>query len=233
MAFADFFSRDGENIIETLEGEAREDITLVKEIHESYKEKIIKVKEIVDAWENGRNFVGFDDLLGEIKESNSRILEKIDRLIELETKEESIVKLLLARIFETGLKIQYDIKHLVGRLKENLRRFHDILINLKFIINKQDEYIKKIMADLSMIEKPAEEQLQVLEMLNGRFERVVVATLVRLMNEQQRERFSALLEARDNQQEMAKLAAEVPGLDVAIEQALLAEYEELKEGMRS
>ena len=77
MAFADFFSRDGENIIETLEGEAREDITLVKEIHESYKEKIIKVKEIVDAWENGRNFVGFDDLLGEIKEANSRILEKL------------------------------------------------------------------------------------------------------------------------------------------------------------
>ncbi|MBI3035179.1 hypothetical protein HYY71_02550 [Candidatus Woesearchaeota archaeon] len=143
MTFAEFFSKDGRNVIELLEAEAQKDINLLKQIHDLYKEKLVKVKEIVDAWENGRNIESFDSFIKEIKKINKTLMGLIDKMLELETKEESIVKVLLARnSAETSVPVQHSIEELIEKLKDNLDRFRDILISLGFVIAKQNFFIK-------------------------------------------------------------------------------------------
>lgn len=143
MAFADFFVKDGRDIFEVLEGDAQDDIRLLKQVHDLFKEKLEKIREIVDAWESGRNIERFDSFIREIKKINAKLMKLIDKMLELETKEESIVKVLLARnVVETGAPAQHNIEELIEKLKEHLKRFHDILINLRFVIAKQNFFIK-------------------------------------------------------------------------------------------
>lgn len=95
----------------------------------------------------------------------------------------------------------------------------------------QNQYIEKIIGDLNMAKASLEEQKQTLEMVAERFERVVVITFIRMLTEPQKQQFNKLLETHNNSKAVEMLASEVPGLDVAIEQALLTEYSDLKSGM--
>ncbi len=142
MAIIDFFKKGKRNVIEELEEDAKEDILLIKEILELHSEKLIEVKELVSIWETGKNTERIDSIIPEIKSINRKLLKMIEKILELETKEESIVKLLLARNAEpTGLEVQKNIELLLEKLEGHLRYFHDILINLEFLLGKQNNYI--------------------------------------------------------------------------------------------
>ncbi len=66
-------------------------------------------------------------------------------------------------------------------------------------------------------------------MVSHRLLDVAVTTCIAAMNGEQLERFSATLaDPEKNQGKISSIAAEIPGLQAAIEQAYLREYEVLK-----
>jgi hypothetical protein len=144
MTIAELFTKDERNVVEELEEDAQKDIKLLKQILDLHAEKLAKVKELIDVWETGRNTEIIDSFMAEIKNTNKKLLRLIEKILKLETREESIIKLLLARNAEvTGLEAQQHIERLIEKMDEHLRYFKDILINLKFLIEKQNDYIKR------------------------------------------------------------------------------------------
>ncbi len=144
MSIADFFVKDQKSTIEELDADAKKDISLLKQIIHSHSEKLKKVKDIVEIWETGINAERIDPIVKEIKDSNIKLLKLIEKLLQLETRDISIVKLLLARNSDaTALDAQQHIGRLLENLNRHLNYFKDIMINLRFMISKQNEYIEK------------------------------------------------------------------------------------------
>ena len=142
MTFLDFIKSSDKKIIERLEKDAKADIKILQEILNIHSEKLRKVDELVSIWESGKN-ANIDSIVLEIKEINAKLLRLIEKITTLETKEESIIKLLLAKNSEvTGLEAQQYIGRLLEKLEGQLRYFYDILINLRYLIKKQNDYIK-------------------------------------------------------------------------------------------
>lgn len=163
MIIAEFFLKNKKNIIEELEEDAKEDMTLLKEILDLHSKKLIKVKGLIDIWEIGKNIKKIDSIVAEIEKSNKELLAFINKMLKIETKEDSIVRLLLAKNSEKiGVEAQQNIEKLLENLEEHLKYFHDILINLRFLIEKQSNYIKKYR---SLIVKDIEEHLAFYYML--------------------------------------------------------------------
>ncbi len=76
---------------------------------------------------------------------------------------------------------------------------------------------------------PEQEQLESLEMISGRFQKVIIYTVLENLTEEQKQKFSEALQNQETVEEsIAELTSEVPGLSEAIEQGLLGEYEALK-----
>jgi hypothetical protein len=89
-----------------------------------------------------------------------------------------------------------------------------------------------LLKDLKAETLPQEYQQQIVGLVSERFNKVVMITLLRLLNDEQRGRLEQAIGNSDKLGDtIEKLAAEVPDLHLAIEQALLAEYEALKAEM--
>ena len=101
---------------------------------------------------------------------------------------------------------------------------------MAFPISK--EYEQKIIEDFNLANASESEKQEILSLVSERFDKVVTFTMVRLLNDDQKKRFSDLMEKENNEEEISSLASEVNGLDVAIEQALLVEYEDIRSGMQ-
>lgn len=93
----------------------------------------------------------------------------------------------------------------------------------------QKKYIEKFLNDFGLQDSSPEVQEHVLATLSERFADVAVVTGITLMNPDQQQRFTvALADPDKNQDKITSLVAEIPGLQAAIEQAFLEEYEILK-----
>ena len=144
MTIAEFFAKGKRNIIEELEGDAQKDIELLKQIIDLHSKKLKKIKELDEIWETGKKIRKLDSIFQEIKNINESLSELIKRLLKLESLEVSIVKLLLAKnVRPYELEILHYIDNLLEKLEEHLNYLKDILINLKFLIDKQNAYLNE------------------------------------------------------------------------------------------
>jgi hypothetical protein len=100
-------------------------------------------------------------------------------------------------------------------------------------INKlQQNYIDRALLDLNLGQLPEQEQAKALNMLSERFNRVVVVALLKVLSPEQKQRFSEVLENPESlDYAVSEIAAEVPGLNEILEQALMTEYQDLKQNM--
>jgi hypothetical protein len=93
-------------------------------------------------------------------------------------------------------------------------------------------YKDKLMEDLNLASLPQGEQDKAMEMIAARFQKVIIYTLLRALNEEQKQRFASMFSQPGQLEEnVAELASEVPGLEQQVEQALTHEYEILKFAM--
>ena len=92
-----------------------------------------------------------------------------------------------------------------------------------------EKYLDMLLKDLGFEKASVEEQARVLEAVSSRFEQVVMVTLLSLLSEEQRERLKeALGQPESLEDTVTLLAAEIPGLDQILEQALVEEYKVFK-----
>lgn len=98
--------------------------------------------------------------------------------------------------------------------------------------NPAQLYKDKLLGDLNLAALPQEEQDKALDMISGRFQKVIIYTLLRALNAEQKQRFAEMLKHPEAIEEnISELSSEVPGLEQQIEQALTHEYEILKLAM--
>ncbi len=100
------------------------------------------------------------------------------------------------------------------------------------IASLQQDYTEKIIQDLGLANLPPGQQEKILQMAAARFERVVLVTVIKNLTPEQKTQFS---QALDNpatmQDELTRITAQVPGLELAIEKALAEEYGILKSAL--
>jgi hypothetical protein len=100
------------------------------------------------------------------------------------------------------------------------------------ITESEQNYIGQLLKDLNLESLSEVEQQRAIEMLSERFHKVIIITLLKAMSPQQKTRFSAVLDnPKTIDSTVAEIAAEIPSLSKILEEAMLAEYEALKEEM--
>jgi len=96
------------------------------------------------------------------------------------------------------------------------------------------EYIEIFLADFKALELPEEQQGEMLELVRERLQDVVVSTLLSMLSDEGRQRFSAAIEKNPvNENEISAITAEVLGLQPALEISLAREYEAIKKAYLS
>lgn len=102
------------------------------------------------------------------------------------------------------------------------------------MIHNIKDYQQKLLADLGFAKASDQDRQKALGIIASRFQKVIIYTLLEHLTDEQKRRFSAALADKQTvEDKVAEIAAEVPGLERAIEQALLVEYEALKSGMQA
>ena len=97
-----------------------------------------------------------------------------------------------------------------------------------------DNYINEILKDVKLQGLSEKEQAEALLILQERFDSVVLQTLVALTNGEQKQRLTTALEKNDKVEEViSDISSEIPEFSDALDQALLAEYESIREVMQS
>ncbi len=100
------------------------------------------------------------------------------------------------------------------------------------IQNTKQKYTNQIFKDLNLENLGVAEKEKVLNRLEERFNSVIITTMLRLMNKEQKQRFKVVISKPEElEEESEKIASEIPFLDEALETALLAEYEIIKQAM--
>ena len=97
----------------------------------------------------------------------------------------------------------------------------------------KNKYTSQIFKDLNLESLGEAEKKEVLNRLEERFNQVVMVTMLKLMNTEQKQRFKAAInEPEKLEQESEVIASEIPLLDEALEAALASEYEIIKQAMK-
>ena len=100
--------------------------------------------------------------------------------------------------------------------------------------NRENSYLQEIVKDLTLHKASQKEQEEALQILQDRFNSVVMQTLVSLTDSEQKQRLTSALQKNENvQQLITEIGSEIPEFSEALEQALLAEYESIRVTMRS
>lgn len=93
----------------------------------------------------------------------------------------------------------------------------------------QEKYIQDLLRDINAEGLPEAEQQEIIDLVVERFNKIIIMTLVKLLNNNQRERLEQVIGQPDKLELIIEeLAAEVPDLHKLLEQVLLDEYETLK-----
>lgn len=93
-----------------------------------------------------------------------------------------------------------------------------------------EDLTKNAIEDLGLARFPEDQQQQILKAFSARLDSVTVSVLLSLATEEQKAWLEkALSENREPPEVVAELASQIPGLTGALEQALSAEYDALKE----
>ena len=97
-----------------------------------------------------------------------------------------------------------------------------------------DNFAAQVIQDLKLAKAPEEEQQRALSMLQDRFNNVVIETLVSLADTNQKTRLKVALEQNDKVEEtISDIASSIPSFSDIVEQALLAEYQSIKQVVQS
>ena len=149
------------DLLEDLEEDAEKDLQILQDIFFLHKQKMNAIRELFDIWEKRSNIEKIDKLGKWIKEYNEKLIVLVRRMLRIQSKEESIIKLLIARNEEFAGEFEvYDIKLLLQRMEGQLRLLGTILNELNFIIGEQIRYSKKIGKGIVVILKEIKEHKQ-------------------------------------------------------------------------
>lgn len=149
------------DLLENLEEDAENDMELLKDIFFLHKQKMDALRELFDIWKTGSNVDKIDGLGRLIKGYNEKLIVMIRRMLRISSREESIIKLLIARNEEFADEFEvHDVELLLKRMEGQLRYLDTILHELNFIIGKQIKYIKEQRKGIVMILKEIKEHKQ-------------------------------------------------------------------------
>jgi uncharacterized protein (DUF1778 family) len=97
-----------------------------------------------------------------------------------------------------------------------------------------DEYIEKLITELSIGNYPPEDQEAMLEDVHNRFEELILSTTLLMLDSEQRTEFEKALDLPEDEMEIriAEITSEVDGLDKAIEAALERELSAIKQALK-
>ncbi len=91
----------------------------------------------------------------------------------------------------------------------------------------------KLFKELNLQNQPPKRQQEVLEELVEHFSQVIITTMLRQVNDEQFADLEKALNSTDWQNEVLRIAGEVPGLAEAIENNIQSEYDMMKTVMNS
>ena len=123
------------DLLEDLEEDAEKDMELLKDIFFLHKQKMDAIRELFDIWKTGSKVNKIDELGRLIKSYNEKLIVMIRRMLRISSREESIIKLLIARNEEFADEFEvHDIELLLKRMEGQLKYLETILQELNFII---------------------------------------------------------------------------------------------------
>ncbi len=96
-----------------------------------------------------------------------------------------------------------------------------------------EEYLEKLISELSIGNYPQEDQEAMLEEVQTRFEELILSTTLLMLDDEQRKEFEQALDLPEDEMEIriTEITSEVEGLDKAIEAALEREIAAIKKAV--
>ena len=250
--FYDFLFGRNSDYLDNLEEDAEEDIELLRDVLFLHQQKMDAIRELFVIWQTGTNIDKIDRIGRWIKGYNEKLLVDINRILRIESVEESVIKLLIAKNEEFAGEFEiYDIGSLLKRMEGQLRTLRTLQLELKFIIQKQTGYFtesgKGIVSILKEIKKHEKFYLLIqdeigLERKINRLVRMLEEEAVRLHKKEFKAKGAIVIEEvyTPHSREFAWLYKEVyikyfpdPGELLALEdfkEGLEARYEGLERG---
>jgi len=97
----------------------------------------------------------------------------------------------------------------------------------------QNKYVQQVLEDLNASTLPEDQQKQIVDMLLGRFNKVIMLALIKCASSLQQARLNTALNTPGAlESKVEEIAAEIPNFHVVVEEALVLEYQTLKAGMQ-
>lgn len=89
----------------------------------------------------------------------------------------------------------------------------------------------QLLSELNLADLSGEKRQRVLDQLEEHFSQIVLDVLLSHLSPEQFEKFKEAIRSKDMEAEVAMVAAQVPGLDAAIEMRMAEEYKIMKSAM--
>ena len=159
------------DFLEDLEEDAEKDMELLKDIFFLHKQKMDAIREVFKIWKTGSKVEKIDELAKWIKHSNEKLVRLLRKMLRIQSREESVVKLLIARNEEIAGEFKvHDVSELLKRMEGQLRLLGTILNELNFIIGEQMRYSREIGKGVVVIMKEIKEHKQFYYLINDEIE---------------------------------------------------------------
>lgn len=146
------------DLLEDLEEDAEKDMQVLQDIFFYHNQKMNALREVIKIWHKKAKIQKIDSLGKLISKYNVRLRKLIDSISKTRIKDESVVKMLIARNKKFAEEFDNrNIGALLERMEGHLRYLKTILQELDFIIAEQQEYLQSKRKGIVVVLKEIEE----------------------------------------------------------------------------